>query len=69
MNMVLNNYDIVMSTKDKFIEGETIKLKVYECLKAKEKGLNITRKVRYSKEAGDLYIWFKNKRYFYSEFK
>ena len=56
-------------TEDDFIEGETIKLEYYENKIAREKPKHITRKVRYDKEAGDLYIIYKNKKYFYFEFK
>jgi hypothetical protein len=31
-------------------------------------GVKIKRKVHYSGMAGDLYIWYKNNMYFYSEF-
>lgn len=69
MKQMLNDYEIVITTEDRFIEGETITLKVFLCLKAREKGRRISRKVRYDKEAGDLYIKINGKKYFYSEFK
>lgn len=69
MKQIFNNYEIVISTEDSFIENRTISLTVYECKTTREKGKNITRKVRFDKDAGDLYINFKNKKYFYHEFK
>ena len=45
----------------RFIENETVKVLI--------DGKEISRKVHWSKEAGDLFIWYKNNRYFYYEFQ
>lgn len=45
----------------KFYEGERVTVSI--------NGEVITRKVHYSRDAGDLYIVFKNDRYFYGEFE
>ncbi|MGN1342054.1 MAG: hypothetical protein ACI4VL_02340 [Bacilli bacterium] len=68
MKLVFDNYDIGMSTYDRFIEGETITLLVYENIRLDDEKF-IRRKVRFDNEAGDLYVVFKRKKYFYSEFK
>lgn len=47
--------------KGRFTEGEKVTVSI--------NGIEISRKVHYSKEAGDLFIWFKNNRYFYCEFQ
>lgn len=46
--------------KENFIENEYVTIEINNNI--------ITRKVYYSKEAGDLYILYKNNKYFYSEF-
>lgn len=43
-----------------FCEGKKVTVSI--------NGNTVTRKVYYSKDAGDLYITYKNSRYFYSEF-
>ena len=44
-----------------FYQGEFVKVSI---------GSNvIKRKVHYSGMAGDLYVWYKNNMYFYSEFQ
>lgn len=43
-----------------FIEGEYVTVNI--------NGNIVKRKVYYSKDAGDLYVWCKNRRYFYCEF-
>lgn len=45
----------------KFYEGERVVVSI--------DGKVITRKVYYSRDAGDLYIMYKGARYFYSEFE
>ncbi len=65
----MNDYRVTMFTSDRFIEGETVNLEVYSNLVAREKPKHIARVVKYSKEAGDLYIRYDNRKYFYSEFK
>ena len=45
----------------RFVEGETVKVSV--------DGKEISRKVHWSKKAGDLFIWYKNNKYFYYEFQ
>ena len=67
--LIFGNYEVVITTNDRFIEGESINIKYYECLRAREKGRSLSRKVRYDNEAGDLYIKVDGKKYFYSEFK
>ncbi len=47
--------------KGNFTEGEKVTVSI--------NGKEINRKVHYSKEAGDLFIWFKNNKYFYYEFQ
>lgn len=69
MKQIFNNWEVVIVTEDRWIEGETINLKYFPCEKVKEKGINLTRKVRFDNEAGDMFITIKNKKYFYSEFK
>ena len=69
MRQIFNNYEVVITTDDKWIEGEYINLKLYRCLRGKEKGVSLRRKVRFHKDAGDLYIRVEGKMYFYSEFK
>ena len=44
-----------------FIENETVIVSI--------DGKEVSRKVHYSKEAGDLFIWYKNNKYFYYEFQ
>lgn len=67
--LIFNNYEVVISTEDRFIEGESVNIKYYDCLTARQKGRSLSRKVRYDNEAGDLYIRVEGKKYFYSEFK
>lgn len=43
-----------------FIEGEYVTINI--------NGNVVKRKVYYSKDAGDLYVWCKGKKYFYYEF-
>ena len=43
-----------------FIEGEYVTVNI--------NGNIVKRKVYYSKDAGDLYVWCKNRKYFYYEF-
>lgn len=69
MKLVFCNYEVVISTDDRFIEGESIDIKYYDGLTARQKGRSLSRKVRYDNEAGDLYIRVEGKKYFYSEFK
>lgn len=45
----------------RFIEGENVTVEV--------NGGTYTRKVRFSKDAGDLFVMIKNNKYFYSEFE
>ena len=68
MKLVFNNYELTISTHDRFIENEVVDLLVYENIKPKEEK-HVKRKVRFDNESGDLYILFKGKKYFYSEFK
>lgn len=44
-----------------FIEGEKVTIEI--------SGTTITRRVYYDTQAGDLFIWFKNNKYFYYEFE
>lgn len=69
MKLVFCNYEVVISTDDRFIEGESVNIKYYDGLTARQKGRSLSRKVRYDNEAGDLYIRVEAKKYFYSEFK
>lgn len=69
MKLIFCDNEIVLVTKDAFTEGQTITLKLFECKQRKERGRSISRKVRFDKDAKDLYIQFFGKRYFYSEFE
>lgn len=69
MKKIFGNWEMFICTEDSFIEGETISLAYNECKTAKERNKHITRKVKFDKDAGDLYIIIKNKKYFASEFK
>ena len=53
--------DVFKIVEGKFLEGEFVTVSI--------NGAIAKRKVRYSREAGDLFITVKNSRYFYSEFE
>jgi len=45
----------------RFIEGEKVTVEIERAI--------ITRRVYYDAQAGDLFVWFKNNKYFYYEFE
>lgn len=51
----------LLIVKGHFLEGEKVTVSI--------EGDEVQRKVYYSKEAGDLFIWYKRNRYFYCEFQ